>query len=1061
MAIRIEWVGYGREAAEALRAAIAGTKGDDALAPVTVVVPSNHVGVAARRLLASGALGPTCSQGVGLVAVSFVTAYRLAELLGAPRLAATGRRPVSTPVIAAALRASLREEPGLFGPVAEHPATETALVAAYRELREVSPRSLDAIAKKGMRAADVVRLHRATRERLEPAWYDEQDLMRAAAAVIEADATAARDLGAVLLYLPQRLSRHTHLLLDAIATKCEVTTIAGITGVERADADVVTAIQRLAPAAEEPPTGVSEAVATADRTTIVLVSDADEEMRAAVRRVIDTVRAGTPLDRIAILHAGAEPYARLAHEHLKVAGIKTNGPAATPLIGRVAGRALLELLALPERNFRRQDVFAWLTTAPLLRHGRWTPTLAWERLSREAGIVAGREQWNARLTRFVSELEARLASADPEQAEWMAERDNKRLQRARDLRAFVLDLIDDLEQAASRPRAWAAHSRWAREKLTALVGGPSRRDGWPVGERKAAERVEAALDRLAALDPVEGPVGLDVFARTLALELETDLGRVGRFGDGVLVGPISMGIGLDLDLVVVLGLAEGTFPAPVHEDSLLPDHEREAAGDELPLRRARVDRQQRELLASLAGAQRHFLGVPRGDLRRSTDRVPSRWVLDIASALAGARWWTDDLLHARVDWVEHEASFDAGLRTLSFPATEQEHHLRSLLIAGPAGAGDLAATTTDRVLASNAGVVAARRSTAFTRFDGNLDGLAVPSPVDGIMSATRLQTWAGCPFAYFVAQLLRVEQVENPEDTLRISPLDKGSLIHEVLEEFVVTVLARPAGDRPGPDDTWTDDDRALMAEIGNERCDEFEARGLTGRRIFWNRDRARILNDLDRFLHEDDRMRRGRRTRPIAAELAFGFVGANDAVPLTLSDGRALRFRGQADRVDRSDDGSLHVYDYKTGSAWNYRGLTADDPDHGGVLLQLAVYGAAARAHEHDPGAAVRAEYWFVSDGEDFATEGYDVTADVLDRVGATLGTIVTGIEAGVFASRPSALSTYFVECAACDPDGLGVIELRRAWERKRFDPALVAYARLAEPLGDEDDGREGAVDD
>ena len=40
-------------------------------------------------------------------------------------------------------------------------------------------------------------------------------------------------------------------------------------------------------------------------------------------------------------------------------------------------------------------------------------------------------------------------------------------------------------------------------------------------------------------------MGLDVFSRTLALELETDLGRVGRFGDGVFVGPISMGIGLD------------------------------------------------------------------------------------------------------------------------------------------------------------------------------------------------------------------------------------------------------------------------------------------------------------------------------------------------------------------------------------------------------------------------------------------------------------------------------------------------------------------------------------
>jgi hypothetical protein len=43
-------------------------------------------------------------------------------------------------------------------------------------------------------------------------------------------------------------------------------------------------------------------------------------------------------------------------------------------------------------------------------------------------------------------------------------------------------------------------------------------------------------------------------------------------------------------------------------------------------------------------------------------------------------------------------------------------------------------------------------------------------------------------------------------------------------------------------------------------------------------------------------------------------------------------------------------------------------------------------------------------------------------------------------------------VECAACDPDGLGVTELRRAWDRKRSHPQLAPYARLAEPLDDDE---------
>src|SRR3954464_12523130 len=98
MATRVGWVRYGRGAAEALRAAIAAAKGSEPLAPVTVIVPSNHVGVATRRLLASGTLGSVSGRGVGLVAVDFLSTSRLAELIAAPLLAGAKRRPISTPV---------------------------------------------------------------------------------------------------------------------------------------------------------------------------------------------------------------------------------------------------------------------------------------------------------------------------------------------------------------------------------------------------------------------------------------------------------------------------------------------------------------------------------------------------------------------------------------------------------------------------------------------------------------------------------------------------------------------------------------------------------------------------------------------------------------------------------------------------------------------------------------------------------------------------------------------------------------------------------------------------
>src|SRR5688500_18039118 len=114
MALRVEWTGYGPAAAVALRDAVADAKAGEPLAPVTVVVPSTHVGVASRRLLSSGSLGPVTGAGVGLAAVTFLTTYRLAELLGAATLAGQGHKPVSTPVLAAAMRAELAADAGLF-----------------------------------------------------------------------------------------------------------------------------------------------------------------------------------------------------------------------------------------------------------------------------------------------------------------------------------------------------------------------------------------------------------------------------------------------------------------------------------------------------------------------------------------------------------------------------------------------------------------------------------------------------------------------------------------------------------------------------------------------------------------------------------------------------------------------------------------------------------------------------------------------------------------------------------------------------------------------------------
>src|SRR5204863_4362141 len=52
-------------------------------------------------------------------------------------------------------------------------------------------------------------------------------------------------------------------------------------------------------------------------------------------------------------------------------------------------------------------------------------------------------------------------------------------------------------------------------------------------------------------------------------------------------------------------------------------------------------------------------------------------------------------------------------------------------------------------------------------------------------SATSFETWAVCPFRYYVRYVLDVRGLDERADGDEISAMDRGSYMHKVLEEFV------------------------------------------------------------------------------------------------------------------------------------------------------------------------------------------------------------------------------------------------------------------------------------
>jgi ATP-dependent helicase/nuclease subunit B len=221
---------YGRAALDELRDAVREAKDGDPMAPVTVLMPNNVAGIVARRFLAHG-LG---DGNHGVTALLPTTARRLAEQLAAPVL--HPRRPATAPVVAASGRAALAKEPGVFAPVAEHPATVEALVRAGRELRDLDDAALDALSGATTLGPDLVRLHRNVQAGLELAWYDEVDLLRTATELCRQHPERTAEFGAVVLYLPQALTQAEAAFVRALTGTGRLRVVFRLTGESKAAA---------------------------------------------------------------------------------------------------------------------------------------------------------------------------------------------------------------------------------------------------------------------------------------------------------------------------------------------------------------------------------------------------------------------------------------------------------------------------------------------------------------------------------------------------------------------------------------------------------------------------------------------------------------------------------------------------------------------------------------------------------------------------------------------------------------------------------------------------------
>ncbi|MAF39835.1 MAG: hypothetical protein CL696_13320 [Chloroflexi bacterium] len=1004
-----------------------------------------------------------------MVNVRFMVSARLAEFLGSPALAERRKAPRSLLAEQETIRAVAGRVAGdgPLGPVAQHPRLHSSLLGTFKDLDRLPIDQLSTLERMDPLRSQMVRWYRAFRERL-GGYYGPEELAWAAAAAVR-DGKAAgtlRDLGLVIFHLPRAPSPGEADLVSALGGLGRCAMILGLTGDEETDASaksVAASFQSALGTAQ--PTGPAPGSFSAHH--LVSAPDVQEEVRLVVRRIAGRAEGGLPFHRMAVLYRQSDPYASLVPSQLRLAGIPVAGPDPAPLRDTPAGKLLMSLMSVMESDFSRNSVMGWIAESPV-GHGPGGGLAAdelvrWEIVSRKAGVVKGAGQWQERVGRYRGRLAQQLAAAEAIEEETPSRLRglDELVSSAAGLTSFVRRLSGRLPPADGSE--WQEFAKWAQSFLKEYAHDPEQ---WPQEHQASFDRVVGLVDDLTGLDAVSSS-GTDLagFHQTLNDVLGAPSGRTGLTGSGVFVAPAAAAQGMQFDVVFLTGLAEGAFPPHTADDPILPDSMREAVGKGagLPLRRDRRIEERRSFLAALASGGERVLSYSRTNASARRGQHPSPWFLEAARSLNGSPVSSADITKlGDQPWLsvihssEHSLEFVKRLA----PADAHDYDVGSVArwralghrLGGHFLAGE--STPAGRFLAMERG----RLGPDFTAWDGRLFQMAGKSqrlslPADSEVSPTRLERWAVCPFRYFMGDVLNLSALEPPEEALVISPLDRGVVLHDILERFVKTVTARDG--LPGYGEPWDSGHLELLREVAEEEFDRAEAEGVTGKSLLWQAVKEELRQDLDAFLEEDSRWRSEEGSRPLWAERSFGMADAGSLPPvvLTLPSGVRIRFRGRIDRVDSlAGDSKVVVIDYKSGGTSYYQDMK-DDPLAGGRHLQLPVYALAARSGTGG-GPDVEACYWFVTARGGFERRTVPL-AQVEDRFLGVVEGIASGIGQGLFPANPGPPGRDGKprNCQYCDFDRICPADRDVLWHRKRGNPELGAYVNLAGPADAEED--------
>ncbi|NNN14081.1 MAG: PD-(D/E)XK nuclease family protein [Acidimicrobiaceae bacterium] len=1038
MVIQTSWVTPESDPIRVLADEVKRLKGGDTLAKVRVIVDSHETGVLTRRNLAPLFAGSDGGNGLG--AVDFITFDQLAESIVRKDGSLAKRRKSNAGVIRLAAKKVLENHGEEFPGTNQKKVTINSFHSIFRSYERLKDHEKATLRRVPGRTSTLIKICDEISERIALAFYSASELRQRATEVLRAHPENLH-LDPVIVFLPTHINRSGAETIHGLSGQSAVSIILRTFGDGDLDDSFTDWARRADPSLAKP----SPCSYPASNLAFVDAHDPTDEVRYAIKAIIEAAKRGAKFSEMEVVYTSEEPYlpyllAQLNRSHIPFVASPAGRLSDTAWAKRV--QATLEITS---STLTLDGLFDLLKLRGDPDHEEAMPVSTMEEVARTVLGDLAETHWLNRLEGCANELLGDLKSYrfsrnfNPAQIH----------QACLKLIEEIKEIIELRESTKDKTLSFTEWIAWGDKfRLWQLQSDGETSTDTQFDARQSA--VAEILRALKKLDLIVAVVAFEEFRDSVLNAIESEQLKIGKIDHNLPIHPIWSTPFSPRKLVIILGMTEDRVAALKGHDPLITRYLEGKYHLEGHPESTRYFEAKATLSNIIFSSEEVILTSCRSDLSDSKAKSPARWLCDLLSMSVGRRVSTSEYLFLKDPKLRHLEGDFSELLKIPLPIEERDLNiLRAREISRATfNLRAFQPRDSDGPLERSLRLKSARASQNFTEFDGMIGEAIFEQIEKEAFSPTALERWATCPFSYFARDILSIDVIESPSGEARISPRDRGNIIHHALDAMVKWSLKDPNGTSSKPGSPWSEEEMAVAIASAEAKIAEFARLNRFAKPLYHGFERNRLISEIKEIVHKDGKFREDSQAETVGSEVYFG---PNERLRAKLGVGGepGVEFAGRIDRIDlRHSLNQMVVVDYKSGKSSQYK-ISPENPTQNGRNLQLAIYAASLsemeQASEMTP--ELIGEYLFTAPSEEAKRIYLVLTDEVKERVALVVKSIVQAIWDGSFPQGLLNPSANPIGCEYCDPSNLRPRWHNQQIKAKLADRVISSFADLVYP--------------